>query len=77
MIFTHFLFCVDLEISFEEPSYAIMEGETLRICAVITSGINAVPVSIDIDTADGTAQSKKVIIQSIKFEFMVLYIHRS
>ena len=51
----------DLEISFEEPSHAVMEGETLRVCAAVTNGTSAVSVTIDIDTADGTAQSKKTV----------------
>ena len=45
--------------SFEEPSYAVMEGEAVRVCAVITSGMSAVPVAIDINTAGGTAESKE------------------
>ena len=55
------LYFSDLEISFEEPSYAVMEGETLRVCAAVTNGISAVSVTVDINTADGTAQSKKTV----------------
>lgn len=57
----------DLTISFQELSYNITEGLTVRVCADIISGISATSVIIDVSTAEGTAEGEGLFIYYLFF----------
>ena len=53
------IYILGITVSLEESGYNTTEGQTVGICASITSGSSAVPVNVDVITAGGSAQRKK------------------
>ena len=60
-----------VEISWELPSYDVVEGLTARLCADIVTGTNVIPIVVDISTASGATEGEPVIIAVTKSEYYV------
>ena len=59
IIFSLFVFFLEIIIGFEEPTYTVSESAGQRqVCAVIMSGNLRTTVAVEFSTADGDATGK-------------------
>ena len=57
-----YLFFSALSVGFQRSSYNVTEGAPVRLCLQIFEGNSAVPVTISVGTAEGTAEGNKDFI---------------
>ena len=59
-IFDGFLYFSALTIGLNQSSYSVSEGVFVGVCVDIVNGTSDIPVTVIVDTSEGTADGKKV-----------------